>query len=251
MIFLYESIKGKVVLISGGTRGIGRECAIELVAQGAFLGVIYNKDEDSANSIEEILKNMKASYLILKGDVSSSNFCCKAVDEVVNKFGKIDILINNAAISKIALLLDTSFEEINEMIQINLGGVINLAKVALPYMVKRQKGNIINITSMWGEVGASCETVYSATKGGVIAFTKALAKEMGPTNIRVNAISPGVVNTNMNNNLTIDEKKALEEEIPLGRFAEPSEVAKTVSFLCSNESSYITGSVIDINGGII
>lgn len=251
MIFLHEDIRGKVVLISGGTRGIGRACAIELAKQGAFLGLIYYKDDNSAKELENILSSNNTSFLFLKGDVSNSSFCCDAVNKVVDKFGKIDILINNAAISKIALLIDSSFEEINEMINTNLGGVINLTKASLPSMIARKKGNIINITSMWGEVGASCETVYSATKGGVIAFTKALSKEMGYSNIRVNAISPGVVDTDMNNHLTLDEKKALSEEIPLGRFAEASEIAKAAAFLCSDDSSYITGSILDVNGGII
>jgi 3-oxoacyl-[acyl-carrier protein] reductase len=165
--------------------------------------------------------------------------------------GKIDILINNAGISHIGLFMDATEEEIQRVMSTNLLGAIYLTKHVIKDMMLRKNGNVINISSMWGEVGASCEVLYSTAKGGLNLFTKALAKEVAPSNIRVNAISPGVIDTKMNSFLGEEEKISLEEEIPLGRFGKPSEIGKLAVFLCSEDSSYITGQIIRADGGFI
>lgn len=165
--------------------------------------------------------------------------------------GKIDILVNNAGISHIGLFMDITIEEIEKVINTNLLGAIYLTNQVIKDMISRKSGNIINISSMWGDVGASCEVLYSAAKGGLNSFTKALAKEVAPSNIRVNAISPGVINTKMNSFLGEEDKKSLEEEIPLGRFGESSEIGEIAVFLSSEASSYITGQIIRADGGFI
>ena len=165
--------------------------------------------------------------------------------------GRIDILVNNAGISHIGLFMDATEEEIQKIVSTNLLGAMYLSKHVLKDMISRKSGNIINISSMWGEVGASCEVLYSTTKGGLNLFTKALAKEVAPSNIRVNCIAPGVIDTKMNSFLGEEEKISLEEEIPLGRFGNPSEIGKLAVFLCSEDSSYITGQIIRADGGFI
>ena len=173
------------------------------------------------------------------------------VDEIISTMGKIDILVNNAGISKIGLFMDSDKENIDHIMNVNLLGPIYLTKHVVNYMIPRKSGNIVNISSMWGETGASCEVLYSASKGGINLFTRSLAKELAPSNIRVNAIAPGVIDTPMNSFLTENEKSELEEEIPLGRFGKPEEVGRLTAFLCSDDSSYITGQVIRTDGGFI
>ncbi len=200
--------------------------------------------------MEEINKVNGYGFLI-KRSVGSFENCRYILNEVISKSGKVDILVNNAGISLMGLFMDSSEEEMNEIINTNLMGAIYLSKEALPHMVSRNAGNIINISSMWGEVGASCEVLYSATKGGINSFTKALAKEMAMSNIRVNAIAPGVIDTKMNSMLDEESRESLKEEIPMGRFGMPSEIGKLAAFLCSDDSSYITGQVIRVDGGFI
>lgn len=187
----------------------------------------------------------------MKKSVDSFENCKYIIDTVINKAGKIDILVNNAGISLMGLFMDTSLEEINEIINTNLMSTIYLSKHVLPHMISKNKGSIVNISSMWGEVGASCEVLYSTTKGGINLFTKAIAKEMAMSNIRVNAISPGVIDTKMNSILDEESKKSLKDEIPMGRFGSPMEIGKLAVFLCSEDSSYITGQVIRADGGFI
>ena len=194
---------------------------------------------------------MNGYGFLIKKSVSSFENCKYIINEVINKSGKIDILVNNAGISLMGLFMDSSEEEINEIINTNLMGSIYLSKEAILHMASRNAGNIINISSMWGEVGASCEVLYSATKGGINSFTKALAKEMAMSNIRVNAIAPGVIDTYMNSMLDEESRESLKEEIPMGRFGMPSEIGKLAVFLCSDDSSYITGQVIRVDGGFI
>lgn len=200
--------------------------------------------------MEEINKVNGYGFLI-KRSVGSFENCKYIINEVISKSGKVDILVNNAGISLMGLFMDSSEDEMNEIINTNLMGAIYLSKEALSHMVSRNTGNIINISSMWGEVGASCEVLYSATKGGINSFTKALAKEMAMSNIRVNAIAPGVIDTKMNSMLDEESKESLKEEIPMGRFGMPSEIGKLAAFLCSDDSSYITGQVIRVDGGFI
>ncbi len=246
-----NKLSGKVALITGASRGIGRAIAIELAKQGASVVINYSTDDDGGEKTLEEIKKVNGYGIIVKGNISSYKNCKMIVNEVIDVMGKIDILINNAGISRIGLFMDSTEEEISEIVNTNLLGAMYLTKHVLKYMISRKQGNIINISSIWGETGASCEVLYSTTKGGVNLFTKALAKEIAPSNIRVNAISPGVIATKMNSFLGDEEKKSLEEEIPLGRFGDPSEIGKLAVFLSSEDSSYITGQIIRADGGFI
>lgn len=241
---------GKTALITGASRGIGRAIAIEFAKEGANIVINYSKDELGAEETLKILKSIGVVAYKIKEDVSSFEGAKKIIDFTLKSFGKIDILVNNAAKSTIGLFMDSSKEEIEGILNTNLLGPLYLSKMAIPHMINR-KGVILNISSMWGEVGASCEVLYSTSKGGVNLFTKALAKEMAPSNIRVNAIAPGVIDTSMNSFLSEEDRENLEEEIPVGRFGSPEEIGKIAVFLCSEDSSYITGQIIRADGGYI
>ena len=244
------NLRGKVILVTGASRGIGRAIAIELASKGAAIAINYSKDDEGAKAtLENVIKNGGYGKLFKK-DISNYNNCRELIDEVIGTFGKLDVLVNNAGISKFGLLMDMSLEEINELVNTNLMGAIYLSKLAINNMM-RNGGNIINISSVWGEVGASCEVIYSATKGGLNLFTKALAKEVASFNIRVNSVAPGVINTEMNNVLDSEDKEVLKNEIPMMRFGEAHEVARVVSFLCEDKCKYLTGQIIRIDGGFI
>lgn len=246
-----KRLSGKVAVVTGGSRGIGRSIALELAKDGACVVINYKTNDEEAKNTLELIKSLGSFGLIVKADVSVYNEAKLLIDKTVESFGKIDILVNNAGISKIGLFIDMKEEEWDSMIDINFKGVINCSHNVLKYMVSQKRGSIINISSMWGNVGASCETIYSATKGAVNLFSKSLAKEMAPSNIRVNSVAPGVINTEMNSWLSADDKKQLEEEIPMGKFGEGEDVGKTVVFLASEESKYITGQIITVDGGMI
>lgn len=246
-----NKLSGKVALITGASRGIGRAIAIEFAKMGASVIINYSSDSEGAKETLEEVKKLDGYGIIIKGDISSSKQCYIIACEALKSMGKIDVLVNNAGISNIGLFMDATEEEIQRIISTNLLGAIYLTKHVLKDMILRKNGNIINISSMWGEVGASCEVLYSTTKGALNTFTKALAKEVAPSNIRVNCISPGVIDTKMNSFLDEEEKKSLEEEIPLGRFGKTSEIGKLAVFLCSDDSSYITGQIIRADGGFI
>ena len=244
------NLSGKVILVTGASRGIGRAIAIELASKGAAIAINYSKDDEGAKAtLENVIKNGGYGKLFKK-DISNYNNCRELIDEVIGTFGKLDVLVNNAGISKFGLLMDMSLEEINDLVNTNLMGAIYLSKLAINNMM-RNGGNIINISSVWGEVGASCEVIYSATKGGLNLFTKALAKEVASFNIRVNSVAPGVINTEMNNVLDSEDKEVLKNEIPLRRFGEANEVGSVVSFLCEDKCKYLTGQIIRIDGGFI
>ena len=244
------NLSGKVILVTGASRGIGRAIAIELASKGAAIAINYSKDDEGAKvTLENVIKNGGYGKLFKK-DISNYNNCRELIDEVIGTFGKLDVLVNNAGISKFGLLMDMSLEEINDLVNTNLMGAIYLSKLAVDNML-RNGGNIINISSVWGEVGASCEVIYSATKGGLNLFTKALAKEVASFNIRVNSVAPGVINTEMNNVLDSEDKEVLKNEIPMMRFGEAHEVARVVSFLCDDKCKYLTGQIIRIDGGFI
>ncbi|MCF0148868.1 MAG: SDR family oxidoreductase [Clostridium sp.] len=246
-----DSLNGKIALVTGATRGIGKSIAFELLKEGATVILNYSKDDLSA---EETLKEIEAlgGYAKLyKGDISNYEVCKNMMDFVITTFGKIDILINNAAVSFRGLFMDFSERNINDIFGINVLGAMYLSKEAIPHMLSKSYGNIINISSIWGEAGASCEVLYSSTKGAINLFTKSLAKEMAPMGIRVNAIAPGVIDTEMNSFLSTEEREELEEEIPFGRFGSTEEVAKMVTFLCSDKCQYLTGQVIKIDGAMI
>ncbi|NEU05424.1 MULTISPECIES: SDR family oxidoreductase [Clostridium] len=245
------SLKGKVAIVTGGSRGIGKAIVLELTRLGASVVINYSKDDESAISTLDEVKSLGGYGILIKGNVSDYDFCNELVTKCLNIFGKIDILVNNAAISKVGLFIDMKEEEFNQLINVNVKSLFNMSKNVMPHMIARGCGNIVNISSMWGNVGASCEVAYSASKGAVNMFTRALAKEVAPMNIRVNAVAPGVIKTKMNSWLSKEELNDLQEEIPMGRLGEPKEVAKAVAFLVSQNSSYITGQILNVDGAII
>lgn len=245
------NLSGKVAIVTGASRGIGRAIALELASNGASVIINFSKDEKGAKeTLEKIQEN--GGYAIIKAwNVGNYEASKEAVESIIEKFGKIDILINNAGISKVGLFMDMELEDWNKIIDTNLKGVINMSHLLIKPMLRSGEGNIVNISSIWGISGASCEVLYSATKGAINTFTKALAKELALSNIRVNCVAPGVIETDMNKWLSEEEKKDIIEEIPYGRFGDVREVAKAVSFLSSSDSSYITGQVLTVDGGFL
>lgn len=244
------NLKGKVAIVTGASRGIGRSIALELVKAGANVVLNYKSNEKEVNKTLEYIKDLNGFAIAVKADVSIYKEAKLLVDKALESLGKVDILINNAGISKISLFMDMNEDEWNQIIDVNLKGTINCSHNIVKHMISRKCGCIVNISSMWGNIGASCETIYSATKGAVNLFTKALAKELAPSNIRVNAIAPGVIDTEMNNWLSEEEKKDLESEIPMGEFGRGQDIGKAVLFLCGEESKYITGQILTVDGGM-
>ena len=245
------NLKGKVAVVTGASRGIGKGIAIELAKAGACVVINYKSNDEAAEKTFQEIRELGVYALKIKGDVSDYEFSKQMIKTTVEKLGKIDILINNAGISKVGLFMDATPEEWDNVLNVNLKGAINCSHSAVKEMIKQKSGSIINISSMWGNVGASCEVIYSASKGAINSFTKALAKELAPSNIRVNAIAPGVIDTEMNDWLSYDDRKALAEEIPMMKFGEVRDVGMLATFLASENSKYITGQVITIDGGML
>ncbi|MBQ7760884.1 MAG: SDR family oxidoreductase [Clostridia bacterium] len=236
----------KTVFITGGSRGIGA-CAVRAFrAQGYDVIFTYHNSEDKAY---ELANECKCTYIYC--DTSSSESVNKAIDNVLSMYGSIDILINNAGIDEFALTTDVTDEMWHRMIDTNLSGAFYACRRVLPQMISRKNGVIINISSMWGQVGASCEVHYSVSKAGLIGLTKALAKEVGPSNIRVNCVCPGVIDTDMNSHLTKEDLNALKSDTPLGKIGKPEDIANMLLFLCDDGSSFITGQIFGVNGGYI
>ncbi len=236
----------KTVLITGGSRGIGRELVRSFANNGYSVAFTYKSSESEA----EILAR-EVGALAIRADSASESDVIFAVDKALSELGKIDCLINNAAVSSFSLFTDITLEEWNAMLAVNLTGAFLYSRSVIPNMLKRKSGRIINITSMWGLVGSSCEVHYSATKAGLIGMTKALAKELGPSGITVNAIAPGVINTEMNSQLSDEDKTALVNDTPVMRIGEPADVAEAALFLASDKASFITGEVMNVSGGYI
>lgn len=244
-------LDGKTAIVSGGSRGIGEAIVRTLCEEGAFVIFTYNNNKEKAEKLLKVLT--KEGYYLEAHQVDLKDYSSieKFNNEVIYKMAKIDILVNNAGISNVGLFMDMSKTQVDEIIGTNLSGSIFLTQFVVKKMIGEKRGNIVNISSIWGNVGASCEVLYSATKGGINLFTKALAKELGPSGIRVNAVAPGVINTDMNRWMTEEDKTALEEGIPLDRFGEKEEVSKVVAFLCSEDSSYINGQILTVDGGML
>ena len=237
----------KTVIVTGGSRGIGASIVTLLAREGYNVVLNYNKSEEIAKKMKEELTNSGYSVEIFKADVSKREEAKKLVEFTLNKFQNIDILVNNAGISQTKLFTDITDEDWNNMINTNLNSVFYMSQEVLKNMIHNKRGCIINISSIWGIVGSSCEVHYSVAKAGVDAMTKALAKELGPSNIRVNSIAPGIIDTDMNKYLTDKEIVEIEEEIPLGKIGKVQDIAKCVKWLVEDE--YTTGQVISINGG--
>ena len=236
----------KTVLITGGSRGIGKSM-VELFSKSGYnVAFTYNKSEEYA-----IKLSAETGALAIKANSLVEDEVVFAVNKTVSSYGGIDVLINNAAVSSIGTLRDISLDEWNRVIGTSLTGAYLYSKHSISEMLKKKYGRIINISSMWGLTGASCEVHYSAAKAGVIGFTKALAKELGPSGITVNAIAPGVINTDMNKNLSEDDMALLREETPVMRIGSPIEVARCALFLADDESGFITGEVMNVSGGYV
>lgn len=242
-----KSIVNKVVVVTGGSRGIGAKIVKTLANENYKVILNYNNSKEQAEKIQQELLEQGKEIEIIKADVSKKEEAEKLIQFAINKFNKIDILINNAGISQEGLFTDVTEEEWQKIINTNLNSVFYCNQQALKYMIQEQQGCIINISSIWGETGASCEVAYSTTKAAINGMTKALAKEVGPSNIRVNAIAPGIIDTDMNKNLTIEEHKQIKEQIPLNRIGKAIDIAKCVKWLVEDE--YTTGQIISINGG--
>ena len=242
---------GKTALITGASRGIGRACALAFASEGYRIAAVYEKNEDAAKGLRELLRERGTDCEIYCCDVASHKSVVKAAEEVMSRFGHIDVLANNAGISQIKLFTDITEEDWDRMFDVNIKGIFNFCKAIVPEMISRKSGSIINISSMWGISGASCEVHYSASKSAVIGFTKALAKELGPSGIRVNCIAPGVIDTDMNSGLDELVMSELCGEIPLCRIGKAEKIAKAAVFLAGENASYITGQTISVDGGMI
>ena len=239
----------KVVVITGASRGIGRNIAYNLAVNGYTVVANYNASEDKALSLKEELKNQNIDIDIFKANVCKINEIKRLIDFTVEKYGRIDVLINNAGISEEKLFTDITEEEFDRMIKTNMYSVFFGSQEAARHMIKAHSGCIINISSIYGLTGGSCEVAYSMAKAGVDGLTKALAKELGPSNIRVNSIAPGAINTDMNGNLTEEEWQAIKEETPLMRIGKPIDITRCVKWLLEDE--FTTGQVISPNGGLV
>lgn len=234
----------KKVLITGGSRGIGAACVKKFASEGYSVAFVYR---DRHNDAEKI-SNETGAYAIC-ADLSLSSECVRAVKEATEVLGGIDILINNAGISQFCLFGDITDADWEKMLSVNLSSAFYCSREASKQMINKKDGRIINISSMWGIVGASCEVHYSAAKAGLIGMTKALAKELGPSGVTVNCVAPGVIETEMNAHLSKDDLDELCDETPLGRLGQPEEVAELCLFLASEKASFITGQIISADGG--
>ena len=232
------------ILVTGGSRGIGAVIAKKFAEQGDTVYITYCKAKAAAQELEQCygIHPIFADFREDKGSL-------KAGKAIAKQMGVIDTLVNNAAISVVDVFQCVSEEDCTALYRVNLFGTVDMTRAILPTMLQQHAGNIINITSVWGQTGASCEVDYSVTKGGIIAFTKALAKEVAPSGIRVNAVSPGVIDTEMNAHLSEEDRKELAEETPLQRIGKPEEIADAVLFLASERAAFITGQVLPVNGG--
>ncbi len=238
-------------IITGASRGIGNATAKLFAAAGYNVLINYHRSGDAAAELAAELKNNGNSAAIFKADVTQRDELDSMVDFCIATFGSLDVLINNAGIAASKLFVDISEAEWDQILNVNLKGVFNCSQAVLRYMLPVKKGKIINIASIWGIVGAACEVHYSAAKAGVIGFTKALAKELGPSNIQVNCIAPGVIQTEMLNSLSQVELEALQSQTPLGKLGTPSDIAACALFLASNAADFFTGQVISPNGGFV
>ena len=236
----------KTALITGGSRGIGSEIVRLFSKNGYSVAFTYKSSQEKAESLAK-----ETGALAIRADSANESDVISAINDTISAFGGIDCLVNNAAISSFSLFTDISLADWNNMLSVNLTGAFLYSKYVIPDMLKRKSGRIINVSSMWGLVGSSCEVHYSAAKAGLIGMTKALAKELGPSGITVNAIAPGVINTDMNSALAEEDREVLINDTPLMRIGEPSDVADAALFLAGEGASFITGEVLNISGGYV
>lgn len=237
----------KTVLITGAAKGIGAAIAEELANEGYQVIINYKTSEQKAQELKQKLTNNGQNVEIYQADITKKTEVEEMVQNIIKKYGKIDVLINNAGISQIKPFADIEEEDWDNMINNNLKSAYLVTKQVINNMIQNKQGSIINISSIWGITGGSCEVHYSTAKAGIIGMTKALAKEMALSNITVNAIAPGLIETDMNAELTKEDINSIEQEIPLGRMGKPEDIAKTVKWLI--QTTYITGQIIRVDGG--
>ena len=241
----------RVVLVTGGSRGIGKETAKVYAENGYDVAINYVSDKTDVEGIKKEFQDMGVKCLMVKADVSNEEDVNNMVEKVISEFGKIDVLVNNAGITKDTLLMRMSKDDFDKVIDINLKGTFLVTKAVTKYMMKKRNGSIINLASVVGVVGNSGQSNYSASKAGIIGFTKSVAKELASRNIRANAVAPGFIETDMTNVLKDDVKENIGNQIPLKRMGTAREVAEVIYFLGTEKSSYITGQVINIDGGMV
>ena len=245
-----KQLKGKTALITGGSRGIGRACCLAFAREGAKVVFTYKKSLNSAKELLKQMRTFKVECMALKTDVENYDQCGQAIAKTLKKFKNIDILVNNAGITKDRALLMMNLADWKEVIDTNLGGTFNMTRSVITTFLKQRKGCILNMSSISGLVGLPRQTNYSASKAGIIGFSKSLAKEVAPYNIRVNAVCPGFINADMVNIIKEETRKYFLETIPMKRFGKPEEVADLCVFLASDKANYITGAVFKIDGGL-
>ena len=238
-------------VITGASRGIGRAAAEALAKQGFRTALIYRNSGTAAEKLVSQLRERGTDAECYACDVSSFSQVKDVSEKILRRFGRVDVLVNNAGISQIRLFTDITEKDWDRMFDVNVKGIFNCCRHFLPQMISRKSGKIVNISSMWGIQGASCEVHYSASKAAVIGFTKALAQEVGPSGITVNCVAPGVIDTDMNAELNGEDRKRLSDEIPLERIGTPGDVADMIAFLASEKAGYITGQVFGVNGGMV
>jgi len=243
-------LEGKVAIVTGGGRGIGRAIAAVLAAEGAKVAVNYSRSAEAATQTVAQIRKAGGTAMAAQADVASADEIAALVTQVVEEFGQVDILVNNAGITRDKLLLRMSEEDWDAVLDTNLKGAFLCVKAVAPLMVKQKSGIIVNVGSVVGRVGGPGQANYSASKAGLFGLTKSLAKELGSRNIRINAVAPGFIETEMTEVLKADYREAILKQIPLGRFGAAEDVARVVAFLCSPDAAYIHGEVITIDGGL-
>lgn len=241
----------KVVFITGGTRGIGRQIALTFAKQGYDIAINYRSQNEELENLKKEIEQNNVRCLAVQGDVSKFEDCERFVKEIIEFYGKIDVLVNNAGITKDTLLMRMKKEDFESVIDVNLVGTFNVTKNVISHMLKARSGRVINISSVVGVSGNAGQTNYSASKAGIIGFTKSLAKEVASRNILVNAVAPGFIQTDMTDVLKDDVKENIAKQIPLNRMGSAEDVANVVKFLASEDSSYITGQVVNVDGGML
>jgi len=244
-------LMNQTVLITGASRGIGAETARQFARQGWNIIINYNKSEMEAKKLEKEINRNAPLALAVRADVAKGPEVLAMVTQACDRFGRIDALVNNAGIAAQAMLLDTTEGQWDDIFNTDVKGMFHCCKAVLPGMISRKQGSIVNVSSIWGITGASCEVAYSAAKAAVIGFTKALAKEVGPSGIRVNCVAPGVIHTDMMEGFDQETLDELKEQTALGRIGMPADVAHSIFFFCSQTASFITGQVLSQNGGFV
>lgn len=239
------------VLITGASRGIGAACVRRFARAGYQVALNYNRSEQAALALAEELRAEGARVELFRADVGDTEQVQRMVDNVLDKFCQLDILVCNAGVARQQLFTDISDRDWRELFNVNVDGVFRCCRAVLPHFIHRKAGRIITLSSMWGVTGGSCEVAYSAAKAAIIGMTRALAKEVGPSGITVNCVAPGVIDTDMNGNLTAEDLEALREETPLERIGRPEDVAESIFFLAGEGASFLTGQVLSPNGGIL